>query len=232
MSDDDLTRELAALGRSVPLPSDESLESAVLARLDQRPAPLVTRARLAAVVLALLAGLVAVPPVRAAIVEWFGFGGVRVTIDPGVTTSGSATPPPVTGTLTLAEAQRRVGFTPFVLPTLGEPTGIEVLHQRRVLSMGWPGGLRLDQTRSLRYTFGKESRSVRFVTVDGRDALWFADAHELLVYDARGGLIEETRRAAGPTLVWTAGGTTLRLEAADLTLARAIDLAESAHPGT
>ena len=99
-----------------------------------------------------------------------------------------------------------------------------------MLSMGWEGGLRLDQSSSRGYTFDKTSSAVIRLTVDGRDAIWFEDSHEVVLLDANGKRIPDTGRPAGRTLIWTVGDTTLRLEGATLAQDRAIEIAESARP--
>ncbi len=81
---DDLARDLAALGRAVDVPAPgPGLATAVLERLSDPPATRVAPARrrrrlVALAVGAVLLALLATPPVRAAVADWFGFGGVRV----------------------------------------------------------------------------------------------------------------------------------------------------------
>ena len=93
---DDLVRDLTALGRTVetPVPS-AALTTMVMERL---PAEAVRPGRSRRV--ALVAGawwrscsaLLAAPPVRAAVADWFGFGGVRV--EQGGSGAGTPGPPP------------------------------------------------------------------------------------------------------------------------------------------
>ena len=83
---DDLARDLAALGRAVDVPAPgPGLATAVLERLSDAPAGRRVarharpRRRLVALAVgAVLLALLATPPVRAAVADWFGFGGVRV----------------------------------------------------------------------------------------------------------------------------------------------------------
>jgi len=181
---------------------------------------------------AVLLALLATPPVRAAVSDWFGFGSVvvhRGDSDGPSPSGGPASPPPVSPGTSLAEAAAKVDFVVFELPSLGEPAGTEVSRDRRVLSAGWAGGIRLDQSSSLGYTFDKTSFSVQRVTVNGREAIWFEDSHEVALLDEDGARIPDTRRTAGRTLIWTVGDTTLRLEG-NLSLDRALEIAESARP--
>lgn len=235
-----LVRDLVELGRSVPTPEAPGLETRVLARVGE-PAPRPFRAlpsldrprvRLVAAVLAGLLALLAAPPVRAAVGDWFGFGSVVVHRgdDDGSRSPGPVSPPPVSPDLTLARAAQQVDFAVFELPALGAPEAAEVSGDRRVLSLGWTGGLRLDQSSSLGYTFDKTSFAVVRVIVDARGALWFEDSHEVVLLDAEGKRIPDSGRPAGRALIWTVGDTTLRLEGATLTRDRAIEIAESARP--
>jgi hypothetical protein len=229
---DGLLRDLNELGRSVPTPGAPGMEEAVMARLPEtataptrRPGTLL---RVVAVVLTSLLALLLVPPVRAQISDWFGFGSVVVRQDDGASPPTGPVSPPPDGGMSLDEAAARVDFAVFELPALGPPRGAEVVLDRRVVSLGWDGGIRLDQSSSIRFTFDKTVTSVSHVSVDGREALWFADAHEVVLLDENGVAIPETGRPAGRTLVWTIGDTTLRLEG-DLNLEQAVELAESAR---
>jgi hypothetical protein len=230
-----LVRELVELGRSVPTPEAPGLEAAVLARVGEpgrRPVLGRRQARLVAGVLAALLALLAAPPVRAAVADWFGFGAVVVHRGEGDGPRSGApvSPPPIGPGTSLADAAAQVEFVVFELPSLGDPQGADVSRDRRVLSLGWAGGIRLDQSSSLSYTFDKTSLSVIPVTVDGREAIWFEDSHDLVLLDEDGRRMPDTGRPAGRTLVWTIGDTTLRLEGATLTSDRAIEIAESARP--
>ena len=143
---DDLVRDLATLGRGIdpPVPS-EGLTTAVMDRVAALPTPdrPVTRGpvwrrtgrwvadivesrrrRVALVVGAVLLALLATPPVRAAVVDWFGFGGVRVE-------RGSSGPvprhrPEVAQDWSVSEAAAAVDFTLSVPEELGDPDGVEV----------------------------------------------------------------------------------------------------------
>jgi hypothetical protein len=183
-------------------------------------------------VAAVLLSLLAAPPVRAAVADWFGFGGVRVELGNDSGTATSAPPPPTVGTRTpLEEAARQVAFTPAVPAALGPPDGVEVSADRRLLSLTWSGGtdgtVRLDEFGGqLDYTFAKNAPGVEFVAVAGDFALWFDEPHDVVVLDADGTARRETARLAGHTLIWVYGGTTMRLEG-DLTKQRALEIAAS-----
>ncbi len=179
----------------------------------------------------MLLSLLAAPPVRAAVADWFGFAGVIVRQDPGPGPSTAPPPPTAEPGMTLDRAARLVGFTPVVPAALGAPDGVEVSADRRVLSATWSHGrdgtVRLDQfDGQLDYVFAKTTPGVEFVTVAGDFALWFDEPHDVVVLNRDGSRRRERPRLAGHTLVWVHGGTTLRLEG-DLGQARALAIADS-----
>ena len=245
----DLEDELRALGRDRALPTTD-LAAAVLARLADVGAPAVPgrwsrtagrlgrwgHARWRALVAVLVGGLVVVgvaTPAGAMFARWFTFGGVEVVqgpVPPGVPSSAPATGSPtgLAPELTLAAAADLVGFTPELPAALGAPTGVEVSADRRVLSLRWPDGLRLDEfIGSPAPIFVKKyAQDIQFTSVDGTEALWFAEPHELLYLDADGSTQREPARTAARTLLWTDGPLTLRLEGAG-GLDRAVQIAGS-----
>ncbi|SDK75535.1 hypothetical protein [Streptomyces indicus] len=199
----------------------------------------VRRARTAAALTGLLIVAVLTPPVRAAVADWFDFGGVEVRHDP----SASLPPPsPVPGCgqgLSVEEAEREAGFEA-VLPRQlsGRPTAA-VSGDRRVLSLCWRASdgsvIRLDQFKAtIDPVFWKTTRvPYEPVTVRGSgEGLWFDEPHKLRIdlLDAARNPYSTTVRSAGPTLLWekTDTGTplTLRLEGIDLR-DRALEVAAS-----
>jgi hypothetical protein len=191
------------------------------------------RRRIALVVAAILVALLATPPVRATVAEWFGFGGVVVErSDPE---RGPAPPPPeVREELSQAEAAAEVGFPVYAPAELGAPDGVEVAADRRMVSMSWAtedeGVLRLDQFDArLDFNAVKRSPEVYYANVSGTDALWFEEPHEVALLEPDGRSRTESARLAGHTLIWQHGVTTLRLEA-DVSLERAVEIAESVAP--
>jgi hypothetical protein len=202
--------------------------------------------RAVAVAVVVLLGLVAAPPVRAAVAEWFGFGGVRVRIEPGSPPS-TAPPPPtvpapdattdashdVTVSGSLADAAVVLGFAPLVPAELGPPQGIDMSADRRMVSMSWTKGgdgtVRLDQwAADLDGLFAKTARAAQFTNVGENWALWFDEPHEVVLLAPDGSTRTESARLAGQTLIWMTQTTTLRLEG-DLTLDRAVEIAASAR---
>ena len=236
--DDALIAELQRLGHEIPVHVPEpGLATAVLERVRQAEAPRdpavglrIRVARVAVAVLAVLVALLAMPPVRAAVAEWFGFAGVAVRSGPDL---GSDAPPPeaVDGSLSVGEAAELVAFDVLVPSALGEPGAVAVSSDRRVMSMTWStddGPVRLDQFDGrLDFTIAKTSPGVQYAAVGGGDALWFDRPHEVVVLDEDDTPRTETARLAGHTLIWPVGNTTMRLEG-DLELAEAVAIADSA----
>ena len=253
--DDDLVRDLAALGRGIDAAPSSGFTTEVMERVAALPTPdrpvhpwssswrgarewladgvATRRRRVALVVGAVLLALLATPPVRAAVADWFGFGGLLVeTGRPG---PDSAPPPPaVTQDRSVQEAAASVDFPVSVPDELGAPDGVTVSPDRRLVSMSWSAGedgvVRLDQfDADLDFSLLKTTPDVFFATVDGNDALWFVEPHEVVLLEPDGTRRTESARLAGHTLVWLDDGTTLRLEG-DLTQERAIEIAESSVP--
>jgi hypothetical protein len=253
---DDLARDLTTLGGTVEVPaSPERLAVAVLQRVASLPPPASERGllgrgsqvarglgrgwesrrrRVALAVAVVLLALLAAPPVRAAVLDWFGFGGVLVERGSPEHDGPAPAPPEVRGGMSVTEASAAVDFPVWVPGALGEPEGVGVAGDRRIVSMTWSDGpdgvVRLDQFDGrLDFTIAKTSPGVLYASVGGTDALWFEEPHEVVVIAEDGTRRSESARLAGHTLIWPAGPTTLRLEG-DLTLDRAVEIAESAVP--
>lgn len=244
---DALTAELRALGRTLTIaPPPDDLAAQVLARLPAAPGRrrspgrwlLARRRRLVAVIIAVvIIGLGLTPPVRAAVIEWLRIGGVLIRTAPAPSgPAPTADPVPTAGAVvTLTEAQALVSFPIGVPGSLGAPERIVVSADRRVVSMDWTVAgqpLRLDQFDGrLSWTFIKRAPApLTVVAVNGRDAIWFPDPHEVGYVDSDGVERTEQARTAGPCLVWErptpSGPVTNRLEG-DLPRSRAIMIAES-----
>ncbi|WAZ23646.1 hypothetical protein STRCI_005001 [Streptomyces cinnabarinus] len=269
-----LPEELRSLGRSLDRPGADGPETMVERVLGQilaerLPVPVAepagagarlraarrwTRARwrsLTAALCGLLAVLVLTPPVRAAVFDWFGFGGVAVRYDPSARPSASAETPrcAASGSMSLAQAARRAGFEPVVPGALGAPDAVTVTGQpkgRFLVSLCWEEAgrtVRLDEFRArLDIAFTKTVREQpKWITLESgggtapEPALWFPRPHLLSFWlvDADGSPYTHKERTAGPTLLWTHGTgvaqdetLTLRLEGV-ASKERAVEIAES-----
>ena len=253
---DDVVRDLSALGRAIEPPLSANLRTAVMDRVAALPSPsragkgrsrvpprfgriadvvagVGSRRRIALVVAAVLVVLLATPPVRATVVDWFTFGGVMV--EHGSPGQNSVPPPPeVPHDRALSEAATEAGFVVSAPVVLGAPDGVQLAADRQAVSMSWSteadGVLRLDQfDRRLDFSLAKTAPHVFYASVGGSDALWFEEPHEVVLLEPDGTRRTESARLAGHTLIWLDGSTTLRLEG-EVSLGRAVEIAESVVP--
>ncbi|WP_228048312.1 hypothetical protein [Streptomyces justiciae] len=270
-----LPEELRALGRSLDaadgaegsLGSETMVERVLGQILAERlpppvPEPRRPRERLRAVrrwtrvrwrsLTATLCGLLTVlaltPPVRAAVYDWFDFGGVEVRYDPSAAPSPGAEVPGCGRSVSWAQAVRRAGFEPLVPDALGAPDAMAVAggpQGRFVISLCWRERgktVRVDEfAAGLDLTFAKTVREQpEWISLGGSPvagsqdtALWFPRPHLLSFWllDADGKRYTRQARTAGPTLLWSrpvrSAEVTLRLEGV-ASQARAVEIAKSA----
>jgi hypothetical protein len=252
---------LQQLARHFPYPPTPDMTSRVRAQLAEgsRRKPGLPPRRLAwaaLVVLLVLAGLLAVPQVRAALVEYLQIGAVRIfLIEPTPTPTPTPlaasseekpitpTPTPLAslldlaGETTLAEATEQAGFTirlPTYPPDLGQPDHV-FLQQigGPVVVLVWLDPAQPEQVRlSLQQlgpgTFAEKGNpgQVQETTVNGQRALW-AEGPYVLQF-RRGNRVDYDfrRLVEGRVLIWAEGDITYRLET-DLALPEAVRVAES-----
>lgn len=228
------------LAEGVPTPVAEPPGTGERLRAVRRWARLRRRA-LTAALCGLLTVLVLTPPVRAAVADWFHFGGVEVRYDPSATPSPGARVPGCPDPVPLAEAERRAGFAPLVPGALGTPDAVSVTRapkDRFVITLCWDergDTVRLDEYAArLAPEYGKTvagEQVVEWVRLSGGayDALWFPEPHLLRFWMTSGDGSRFTRseRTAGPTLLWVHDDEfTLRLEGVG-SKTRAREIAES-----
>ena len=246
-SDPRWEEQLQTIARTFPYPPTPDLAGAVERHLARQPsnrhatssAPRSLRPVWVALValLLLLAGLLTVPPVRAALQEWLQIGAVRIwLVEPTATPPPQSktptprpTPTPVAslfdlaGETTLAEAQQKAGF-PLRLPsyptTLGRPNG--VFYQEiggPAVVMVWldrkqPGRASLSLHILGPNTFAEKGNGTRLAqtTVNGQPAFW-TEGPYMLVYHRGATTDYDIRRLVeGHVLLWTEGELTYRLE--------------------
>src|SRR4051812_9273889 len=240
-----LELELRALGRELALPPAPDVAPRVTALLRAegppggRPRPRRPLAIALAVLAVALAAALAVPPVRGALLDLFGIGGVTVErveqlppVRPG---AGLA----LGRRVSLAEARRQVGFDVLAPPAdaWGAPDGVFVARrfpggvvsllygteQRpRLLVTAFRGTASPDLVKKM---VGGKTR-ISFVRVRGSDGVFLSGApHAVLFRDSEGVVREDRFRLARDVLLWTRGGVTYRIEGAfDLDRALAIAL--------
>ena len=224
-----LERELQGLASAVDWPDAPDVSSTVSALVeDVRPRRAPRRRRLAlalAVVLAALLAVLAVPPARTAILDWFGIGSARIV---RVDELPSLAPTPGLSILgqrvTLDQARRQAGF-PFVDPPGDEraPDEIRVAPGMRVTYV-WRDGDRVrllvtqfpgDATDpGLIKKFVSSGTRIELVHIDGNRALWLEGGpHAVLFVAPDGNVRDDLGWLAGNTLLVAANGLTLRIEA-------------------
>jgi len=198
------------------------------------------RWRTAVAAVAAVACVVAVvPPARAAVVDavsgLFRFAGIEISDEPG---PGSlpATPSPLPSVRSAAlDEARRVAKFPVRAPLfLGVPDSVELADPApdgapRVVSLIYRGGtVRLDEFDGSvdPYFFKKGAAGADFVTVNGDLGVWIPGPHTVTYVDRTGQERTATGRLAGPTLIWTGGNVTYRLEGL-ASLTDAMSVAES-----
>ncbi|MGW0831006.1 hypothetical protein [Streptomyces prunicolor] len=244
------------LAEQIPVPVQETGPSGIRARLRTvRRWMRMRRRALVAALCGLLTVLVLTPPVRAAVFDWFGFGGVEVRYDPSAVPSAGAEVPGCGRSVTLAQARERAGFKPLVPDALGVPDAVTVTGEpqgRFLVSLCWREGghtVRVDEYPArLDPGFVKTVREPPewlslggTVSPDGVQdpALWFARPHLLSFWlvDADGERYTREERTAGPTLLWThaasevpGGDLTFRLEGVG-SKGRAVEIAKSLDLG-
>jgi hypothetical protein len=188
-----------------------------------------------AVAIAVAVTVAVLPPSRAAVAHavtgLLRFAGVEVhrgqpARPPGPTgpsgaVSTSPAPLPSTWSATLDEARRRARFPIGVPARLGVPDDVLLADPApdgapRVVSLLYRGGaIRLDEfDGQLDPGFEKSAvgPATEWSQVRQHPALWLPDAHTLVYIDRAGVRHEETGRSAGPTLIWTDGTVSYRLE--------------------
>jgi len=225
---------LAASFRYPPTPDIAVRRQQALPRPVRRP-------RLAwamAIVLVIAAGLLAVPAVRAAVVEIVKLGAVRIFLG-----GPTRTPLPPTGHLSLSEltgettleAARTASTVPMRLPSypadLGPPDRVFLLREfGGIIILIWEDPNYPDLARLALFEIPPGPivnklfpEHVESTSVAGRPAIWAAGDHFVeVIMESR----QELVLVSGNVLIWSLEGVTYRLETT-LSLEEAIRIAES-----
>jgi len=233
---------------SFPYPATPDVSRAVRQRLTTRPPRISAVRRRAAwavaLVLLIIGGLLAVPPVRAAVWRIIRAGAITIFINEPAPTAVPPTPTlqpinefmfDLAEPITLAEAQAQARY-PLQLPTypddLGEPDQV-YLHGTAwpvTIIMVWLEPGQPDQVRLSLYYIETDNyaykgiENIEVTTVNGQEAFWLEAPHTFQLQDGR-----SPRRlfVEGRVLIWwTDDGVTHRLESG-LSLTEARRIAES-----
>jgi hypothetical protein len=245
---DRFEQELRELGRELAFPPEPDVASWIADRLRAEPEPRrlrplpLPRRRLVLALAVLALALVtafAVPPVRAALLDLFGIGGVtieRVEELPRITPTGDLG---LGAEVSLAEARGEASF-PVKVPdseTWGRPDGV-------YLSNTVPGGrvsLLYGTTRDVRLlvtefrgqtdpgimkkAVGGATR-IEFLRVRGLPGYWLTGAPHAVVFRDENGVFREDRyRLAKNVLLWEEDGVTYRIEG-DMNRRTALEIAD------
>ncbi len=216
----ELPEELRALGRGMSVVAREDLAERVLAGIAAHP-PRPSRWRrwlagLVAVVVAVALSALITSPVRAAIAHAFRFGGVEVRQESGPSPVPSPGLPGEHVT-DLESASRQVGFPVRLPAALGTPDSVSVTDGR-VVSLYYmrpTGPVRIDEfAGNLGVLWEKYAGSgiAQQATVNGQQALWFADPITIVYVGTDGAEIPDTARESSGTLLWLDGTLTFRLD--------------------
>lgn len=210
------------------------LADIVLARLDASPerAPRTrVRVMVASALSALLLAFGLSPQVRAVAADLLEVAGIDVSWGEPDAAPEPAEPLPGSSRTELDEARAAAAFPVGVPEALGEPDDVTVADGGRVVTLTW-ATVSLDQFEGrVGPVFAKEveaGRARQEVEVAGTRGWWFPRPHDLTYVDRDGEWVTATARLAGATLVWEGShGVTFRLEGVDLSLERALEIAES-----
>lgn len=248
----ELERDLRALGAILEFPPTPDLAAPVRRRLAAAeparrrfslPRGLVVAF---AVLLVAVAGVLAVPQARTAVLEWLGLRGVtieRVATAPTVTETAPGSPAVedlfLGRPVTLDEARRRLRY-PLLPPpaALGEPDAVylgEALSGGQVAFVYLDGDevsalftqFRAEIEEDFIYKTAGPGTEIEPVTVAGEPGWWLEGRpHEFVYIDPESGQPRpETLRLARNTLLWQRGELTLRIEG-DLSREEALRIAE------
>lgn len=248
---DSTEENIRAAARAFAYPPTPNVASGVRRRL-AGPAPAPLRLKLAltaAAVVAVFASLLAVPEVRAGLVEILRVGAVRIfLVAPTPTGAASGTPQPtatlspplasaldLAGETTFAEAQARARFTiplPSYPADLGQPDRVYLQEMGApVVMLVWLEPGQPDRVRLSLHVIGPGSfaiskiqpRVIRQTSVNGGAAVW---AEGPYMVETRNGNYVERWLVSGRVLIWQSGDVTYRLET-DRSLEEAVKIAES-----
>jgi hypothetical protein len=245
-----LEQELREL--QIAWPETPDIAATVSERLTAAPAPPRRRWLLArpawqiavAAAALVIAVVMAVPPTRAAVLDFLGFSSVRIErreVEPSRFGSALALGEPVT----LDQARRRGGFDVLVPRAVGDPDAVYLGEQPRrvdLLYRARPGLPRADTTGAgllvtelqataepvIEKTLGASARAQR-LRVDGDPAYFISGADHGFAYvpaDGSDVRFEEQRLAGNTLLVDRRDGILLRVEG-DIGREQAVRIAES-----
>lgn len=241
-------QQIITVAQGFVYPVTPDVARGVRARLAERarprrtPSPRLRRVvAVAAALLLVLAGLLAVPQVRAAILEWLQVGAIRIfVVEPTPAPLEPLRTPIATPKLsglgeqmTWAEVRETVPF-PVRLPSrLGPPEAVYLrqAYEPMVVSLVWFDAAAPEQIHAMLWQINAANFATKWVYVDQMQEL---TVNEQPAFGLTGPhtlqLLEETahppRLVTNTVLIWQSNGITYRLEG-EFTLEEAVQIAES-----
>jgi hypothetical protein len=237
----ELELQLQDLAAAIEFPPTPDLATAVRTRLEAaprrrwRPSRRVLVVALAVLTVA-VAGVLAVPSARTAVLEWLGIRGVKLDFVEKLPPRAVSTDLDLGDVTTFEQARRRAGFDVVAPPDdLGRP----IVYFREppeggMVSFlyGRPGSVRLllsefrGEYRPFIHKMVRVTTRVVPSRVDGEPAVWLEGAHFIEYTDASGVFQSDSIRIAGHVLLWRHDGLTFRVEGA-ISRKHAIEIAEA-----
>lgn len=253
----DLEQRLTDLGRHLAYPPTPDMVALLRSRLSAaqpRPRPLSFRfAVAAAVLIAAIGALLAIPTTRDAIADFLGIKGIIIQRAPTMASPTPTGSPSELGDrlrlgrlVTLDAAQAALPYSIVLSQSLGTPDAVYVMEpaDRQAVALVYlprpdlpeasqtgvgalivefPGQVEAGAFGKL---LGPDTR-LETVQVNGRPGYWISGApHAFYFVDRQGNYQQETLRLAGNTLIWDTGPLTIRIESA-LTKTQALAVAAS-----
>lgn len=220
-----LATELRALSSWLDVPDAVDQRAAVRSRLSRphRGRSHVRRWVVAAVA-ALVGTVTVVAPARAAVVDAVGgllrVAGIEIRNEPS---SGGLperpSPLPSLRSTALDEARRVAAFGLRTPTALGAPEQVLLADPDgngapRVVTMTYRGGaVRFDQfDGAVSPAFFKSASDAQWTEIGSDTGIWLSGPHPVTYVDRNGTERTETGRLAAPTLIWSTGTVTYRLE--------------------
>ena len=239
-------QQTITIARAFVYPVTPDVAGGVRERLRERPRPRPHAPRwrrvvaVAAALLLVLAGLMAVPQVRAAVLEWLQIGAIRIFItQPDATLEPLPTPVATPNLaqlgvqMTLAEAQAEADFIIRLPSVLGEPDGVYLrqVNGPETVSLLWFDAAAPEQIHAMLWQIGVPSFAAKWVyanqmqelSVNGTPAFGLTGTHPLQLLEDE---LYPPRLVTNTVLIWQENEMTYRLEG-DFTLEEAVQIAES-----
>jgi hypothetical protein len=224
-ADDTLADELRALGRALAVPEGVDQRAAVRARLTRAErAPRRVRRWILAVAAALVGAVAVVAPARAAVVDAVGdllrVAGIDVRAEPAPgDLPARPSPLPSVRIASLEDARKAALFEVRAPGTLGPPEQVLLADPDaggapRVVTLVYRGGsVRVDQFDGrVSPVFFKTAPAAEWVEIGPDPGIWLPGPHPVTYVDREGTERTGTGRLAAPTLIWSSGPVTYRIE--------------------